>query len=485
MVGGKLAEAYVEIGAETAGFDRGLDHSQAKLQGFVKSGNSLLAAFGASMGVAVGVEVFKDFVMAASDLQETMNKVQQVFGSSSSVITTMTDDLADRFGLVKKTTLDAAASIGLVGQASGMSAAQSADLATRFTKLAADASSFYNVPLEEALNKIRSGLVGEAEPIRAFGVLLSDAAMKAEALKMGLTTTNRELTEGEKVAARASLIYKGLSKASGDLERTQDDLANAIRRVNGELENAKAEWGKPLAEWTKHTLSAGRMVGKDTSILGHSAASGAMDLLDKNPITYLTGLSLRSAAKWAGYDPEEKMQAAMAKASGADKPTKPIQEEVAKRAAEEKKAAEAKKVAEERERQRLKVVASYAREQSLLTDAFQRAAGGKLGQLGIGYLQGGFAGAAHAAAGSGMLNPLASMGQSGPSPWTAGRIFGGNGEFARVAQEKILSEKDPEKRSQLEEAKKATAELKDIGAGIKELIRATSRAPGMVVKGRA
>ncbi|MCV6900945.1 hypothetical protein OE165_28330, partial [Escherichia coli] len=78
-----------------------------------------------------------------------------------------------------------------------------------------DASSFYNVPLESALEKIRSGLVGEAEPLRAFGVLLSEAAVKQQALAMGVRPVNGELSEQEKVMARVELITKGLNKAQG------------------------------------------------------------------------------------------------------------------------------------------------------------------------------------------------------------------------------------------------------------------------------
>jgi hypothetical protein len=84
--------------------------------------------------------------------------------------------------------------------------------------LAADASSFYNVPLDVALEKIRSGLSGEAEPLRAFGVFLSDAAMKAKAAQMGLAGLNGELTEGQKITVRAALIQEQLGTANGDLE---------------------------------------------------------------------------------------------------------------------------------------------------------------------------------------------------------------------------------------------------------------------------
>ncbi len=182
----------------------------------------------------------------ASDLSETINKVGVVFGPASEIVIKQAEQMADKFGLNKVVMLDAAANIGLLGKASGYSMEQAAGLGNNMAKLAADASSFYNVPLDVALEKIRSGLSGEAEPMRSFGVLLNEAAVKTEAYRLGLAKTGAELTEGQKVQARASLIMRGMTDATGDLERTQGGFANQLRQVQGNLQNLAATMGASL-----------------------------------------------------------------------------------------------------------------------------------------------------------------------------------------------------------------------------------------------
>lgn len=272
---GKLAEAFVDITPDMSGLDRGLGAALGKIRGFVGAGNGLLVGLGAGAGVAGVAAGLLDAAKAAADLGETVFKTKTVFGDGFGAVSKTADVLAEKFGLVKQETLDAASNIGLVTQAAGLSKTASADLAVQLTKLAADASSFYNVPMVEALEKIRSALVGESEPIRSFGVLLSEDAVKAEALRMGLTKTTAVLNDQQKVLARASLVMKGLATASGDLERTQDSAANQMRKLNGEIANLKADFGKsltgPLTDAIKLARELGATLSKATG--GNGAES--------------------------------------------------------------------------------------------------------------------------------------------------------------------------------------------------------------------
>ena len=114
------------------------------------------------------------------------------------------------------------------------------------SKLAADASSFYNVDLETSLEKIRAGLTGESEPLKAFGVFLDEASVKTEAMRLGLVKNAKDLSNRTKIVARASLIEKGLATASGDLERTQSSASNQLRKAGGGLENFATAIGQLL-----------------------------------------------------------------------------------------------------------------------------------------------------------------------------------------------------------------------------------------------
>lgn len=211
-------------------------------------GREILMAFGVAGVVYKGTQAVKNFaatgIAGAIHLNETLNKTQVVFGAASKGVIANADAMAFAYGLPKGPILDAASSVGQVLKASGMLEAESAVLSTRLVNLAADVSSIQNVPLAVALEKIQSGLVGEAKPLREFGVLLSEDATRAEALRMGLVKGKGTLDARSATAARASLIERQLAYATGDLAATQFDAANAFRKGEGGLVNFATSIGQ-------------------------------------------------------------------------------------------------------------------------------------------------------------------------------------------------------------------------------------------------
>jgi hypothetical protein len=223
--------------------------------------DSVSGAYKALMGLyaarVVG-GVFVDAVKGGSDMIETLQKTRVVFGAATATVTNMADDMAKKYGSNKGVMLDTASQFGLIGQAAHMSEGKSAGMAVAMTRLAADASSFYNVPLDVALQKIQAGLVGQSRPLREFGVLLNIGTVNAKAAEMGFKALHGQFTEGEKVMARMQLITEGLAKATGDLGRTIDSPAHAYRRLSGEWENFKTAQGMPIAAGAAAMVAAGR-----------------------------------------------------------------------------------------------------------------------------------------------------------------------------------------------------------------------------------
>lgn len=248
--GNKVGEAYVEISADRTPLSRGLSAAKTQVSGWVSGLSSVAGQVGAVMGAAgialAGIGAFKSAIMGAANLNETLSRTGVVFGDATGTVTAFADDMAARFGTSRQSMLDAASSLGLIGKAAGLSQPEAAGMSVALAKLADDASSFYNVPLDEALQTIRSALVGESEPIRKFGVLLNEDAVKAEALRLGLVKVGGALTEQAKVMARVSLIQKGMVDATGDHERTAGSFVNKLREVQGRLENIGGELGQAL-----------------------------------------------------------------------------------------------------------------------------------------------------------------------------------------------------------------------------------------------
>lgn len=213
----------------------------------VKSfGTQALAALGVFGLAFKAVQFFKDGIQGASDLNETLSKTDQVFGRASGAVTAQASEMAKAFGLNKGALLDGAAAIGIVATGSGIAQDEAAKLSNKMVRLAADAGSLQNVPLPEALAAIRSGLVGNSEPMLKLGVVMNEGLVKAEALRLGLHKGKGALDERAKVVASASLIERKLAVATGDLARTQDSAANQFRKAGGGLDNFATTIGTVL-----------------------------------------------------------------------------------------------------------------------------------------------------------------------------------------------------------------------------------------------
>jgi hypothetical protein len=115
-----------------------------------------------------------------------------------------------------------------------------------FAVLAQDLGSFFDVSNETAMQSLMSGLSGEAEPMRKFGVFLNENAVKAKALAMGLGGTGRELTDQEKIQARYALILEATTKAQGDVVRTSDSATNKLKALKGQWEEQQVAIGEKL-----------------------------------------------------------------------------------------------------------------------------------------------------------------------------------------------------------------------------------------------
>jgi hypothetical protein len=193
---------------------------------------------------AFGVVAYKG-VQAASDLAETVSKVQQIFGASSSEIESWAGNAATSLGQSKQQALDAAATFATFGRSAGMSGENLVAFSTKFTGLATDLASFNNTSPEEAITAIGAAMRGEMEPMRRYGVLLDDASMRQKALELGIVSSIKTaLTPQQKVLAASALIMAQTTKAQGDFERTSGGLANQQRILTAQVKDLTAEFGK-------------------------------------------------------------------------------------------------------------------------------------------------------------------------------------------------------------------------------------------------
>jgi hypothetical protein len=181
---------------------------------------------------------------AASDFNETVSKSGIIFGEASTEIKAFADTAAEALGLSKQAALDAAATMGTFGKSAGLAGADLSNFSIEMVKLSGDLASFHNANPADVALALGAALRGEAEPIRKFGVLLNDAAVKAQAMKMGLYDGTGALDAQAKVLATQQIILQQTSDAQGDFARTSEGAANQQRILKAQVDNAKVSIGQ-------------------------------------------------------------------------------------------------------------------------------------------------------------------------------------------------------------------------------------------------
>ena len=117
--------------------------------------------------------------------------------------------------------------------------AERAQLMSRnLTQLGYDLSSYANIPIEDAMQKLQSGISGELEPLRRLGYDLSQAKLQQTALNLGIKESVANMTQAEKAELRYYTIMTQVTTAQGDMARTLEAPANQLRILRAQLTQA-------------------------------------------------------------------------------------------------------------------------------------------------------------------------------------------------------------------------------------------------------
>lgn len=108
-------------------------------------------------------------------------------------------------------------------------------MSQNLTQLGYDLSSYANIPIEEAMLKLQSGISGELEPLRRLGYDLSQAKLQQTALNLGIKESVANMTQAEKAELRYYAIMTQVTTAQGDMARTLEAPANQLRILQAQL----------------------------------------------------------------------------------------------------------------------------------------------------------------------------------------------------------------------------------------------------------
>ena len=250
-----IATAYVQVVPTTDGIrsalskefgDAGDTAGKSMGGGILGAAKSFIGPLAAIFAAGAIVNFGKSAIEEASNLTESLNAVKVSFGDASAEITRLGEDSATRLGLSQSAFNGIATQFSAFASTIAGSGGDVAGVIDQLSTRGADFASVFNLEVSDALGLFQSGLAGETEPLRKYGIDLSAAAVEAYAMANGIGESGRQLTEAEKVQARYGLLLESTNKTAGDFANTADGLANSQRISNARFADASAALGNSL-----------------------------------------------------------------------------------------------------------------------------------------------------------------------------------------------------------------------------------------------
>ena len=174
------------------------------------------------------------------------NVVDVTFGQGASKINAWAKTTASAFGISELSAKQYSGTMGAMLKSMGLTTDASLNMSQKITELAGDLASFYNLDVDDAFTKIRSGISGETEPLKQLGINMSVANLEAYAMSKGITTAYQKMSQADQALLRYNYLLSVTADAQGDFSRTSDSWANQVRILSLNFDSLKSNIGQLL-----------------------------------------------------------------------------------------------------------------------------------------------------------------------------------------------------------------------------------------------
>lgn len=191
-----------------------------------------------------------------SDAEEARNKFDAVFGDMSADARNFAKQLSAATNRSRYGIEDMMAGIADLVKPMGLTTEQAAAMSKQVAALTMDLGSFSNLSPEVVLEKIRSGVAGESEPLKQLGVIVNEDAVKLKLLEMGFQGNVSAANAAQKAFARLAIVQDAteIKGAWGDAAKTMNSVANQTIGLKGALEDLGKDLGTSLLPMASEVL---------------------------------------------------------------------------------------------------------------------------------------------------------------------------------------------------------------------------------------
>jgi hypothetical protein len=189
------------------------------------------------------LRAFGQGIQASIDYVENLNLFMVALGDNTSRATGFIKEMSESLYLDEAQLTRVQGLFYQISEALGLSSDKAYTLSENFTKLAYDLASFYNITIEDAVVKLQAGLVGETEPLRRIGIIITENNLAETARNLGIKKSIRNMTEMEKIQLRYVTALQQTQNAHGDMARTLEQPENLLRILKEQFQVLMRELG--------------------------------------------------------------------------------------------------------------------------------------------------------------------------------------------------------------------------------------------------
>lgn len=192
--------------------------------------------------LAAGAASFK----LGADFEQALGKMNVVFEENSKNIEEWAKNSLEDFGLARSTAITMASDFGALFKGMGISLAETEEWSTTLTERAMDLANFYNTTIEETTTALNAIVTGQTEPLRRFGINMTQAALQEYAYANGIRKKITEMTEAEKVQLRYNYVIEQTNIAVGTTARESDSATGQINKFKESIKELGVSFSEEI-----------------------------------------------------------------------------------------------------------------------------------------------------------------------------------------------------------------------------------------------
>lgn len=210
---GKTSEEWTELGEKTTDLGKSMS---------LKLTAPIMAAGAASFKLG-------------ADFEQAMGKMEVVFEDNSKIIEKWAENSLRDFGLARSTAITMVGDFGALFKGMGLSMKQTEEWSRTLVERTMDLSNFYDTTVDETINALNAIVTGQTEPLRRFGINMTQATLQEYAYAKGIRKKIADMSEAEKVQLRYSYVIEKTNIAVGTTARESDSATGQLNRLKESL----------------------------------------------------------------------------------------------------------------------------------------------------------------------------------------------------------------------------------------------------------